>query len=196
MLSRWLGGLAAAAVALVAGVLVILDLTDAGLRRWWDAHALTTATVTGLLVLMITVLVVDQVVRLRQGKSRARAVAVQVAILRTQANTASREVSQVLAGSGDRDMAYEEFWTSTMMVLSVAPVLIDARTSRNFLERAQDLDGAMAQALSLLATVPGQEKFLAARLDDTLQALKSASTPLLQNLTPELQSAVRGDNPA
>jgi len=196
MLSRWLGGLAAAAVALVAGVLVILDLTDAGLRRWWDAHALTTATVTGLLVLMITVLVVDQVVRLRQGKSRARAVAVQVAILRTQANTASRAVSQVLAGSGDRDMAYEEFRTYTMMVLSVAPTLIDARTSRNFLERAQDLDGAMAQALSLLATVPGQENFLAARLDDTLQALKSASAPLLQNLTPELQSAVRGDNPA
>ena len=153
MLSRWLGGLAAAAVALVAGVLVILDLTDAGLRRWWDAHALTTATVTGLLVLMITVLVVDQVVRLRQGKSRARAVAVQVAILRTQANTASRAVSQVLAGSGDRDMAYEEFRTYTMMVLSVAPVLIDATTSRNFLERAQDLDAAMARALSVLSLI-------------------------------------------
>jgi hypothetical protein len=30
MLSRWLGGLAAAAVALVACVLVILDVTDAG----------------------------------------------------------------------------------------------------------------------------------------------------------------------
>jgi hypothetical protein len=82
-----------------------------------------------------------------------------------------------------------------MMVLSVAPVLIDARTSRNFLERAQDLDGAMARALSVLATVPGQEKFLAARLGDTLRVLKSASTPLLQSLTPELRSAVRGDNP-
>jgi hypothetical protein len=33
-------------------------------------------------------------------------------------------------------MAYEEFRTYTMMVLAVAPVLIDARTSRNFLERA------------------------------------------------------------
>ena len=85
MLSRWLGGLAAAAVALVACVLVILDVTDAGLRRWWDAHALTTDTVAGLLVLMITVLLVDQVVRLRQGNSRARAVAIQVAILMTQA---------------------------------------------------------------------------------------------------------------
>ena len=196
MLSRWLGGLAAAAVALVACVLVILDLTDAGLRRWWDAHALTAATVAGLLVLMITVLVVDQVVRLRQGNSRARAVAIQVAILMTQANTASRAVSQVLAGSGDRDMAYDEFRTYTMMVLSVAPVLIDARTSRNFLEQAQHLDGAMARALSVLATAPGQEKFSEARLDDALQALKSASTPLLQNLTPEMQSAVRGDHPA
>jgi BarA-like signal transduction histidine kinase len=196
VLSRWLGGLAAAAVALVACVLVILDLTDAGLRRWWDAHALTTDTVAGLLVLMITVLVVDQVVRLRQGNSRARAVAIQVAILRTQAGIASRAVSQVLAGSGDRDIAYEEFRTYTMMVLSVAPVLIDARTSRNFLERAQDLDAALAQALSVLAPVPGHGQVLAAQLDDTLQALKSASTPLLQNLTPEMRSAVRGDDPA
>jgi hypothetical protein len=193
MLSRWIGGLAAAAVTLVVCVLVILDLTDAGLQRWWDAHALTTDTFAGLLVLMITVLVVDQVVRLRQGNSRARAVAIQVAIVRTQANIASRAVSQVLAGSGDRDTAYEEFRTYTMMLLSVAPVLIDAVTSRNFLERAQDLDAAMAQALSVLATAPGQEKSSAAQLDDTLQALKSASTPLLQNLTPEMLSAVRGD---
>ena len=87
----------------MACVLVILDVTDAGLRRWWDAHALTTGTVTGLLVLMITVLVVDQVVRLRQGNSRARAVAIQVAILMTQANSASQAVSPVLAGSGDRE---------------------------------------------------------------------------------------------
>jgi hypothetical protein len=196
MPSRWLGWLAAAAAALVACVLVILDLTDAGLRGWWDDHALTTDTIAGLLVLMITVLVIDQVVRLRQGSSRARAVAIQVAILTTQANIASRAVSQVLAGSGDRDAAYEEFRTFTMMVLSVAPILIDARTSRNFLERAQDLDGAMAQALSVLAPVPGQEKSVAAQLDDTLQELKSASTPLIQNLPGEMRSSVRGDDPA
>jgi hypothetical protein len=194
MPSRWLGWLAAAVVALAACVLVILDLTDAGLRRWWDDHALTTDTVAGLLVLMITVLVVDQVVRLRQSNARARAVAVQVAILTTQANIAARAVSQVLAGSGDRDAAYEEFRTFTMMVLSVAPVLIDARTSRSFLERAQDLDAALAQALSVLATVPGQEKSVAAQLDHALQGLKSASTPLIQNLPGDLRSAVRGDH--
>jgi hypothetical protein len=196
MVSRSLGGLAAAAVALVACVLVVLDLSDAGLRRWWDDHALTTDIIGGLLVLMITVLVVDQVVRLRQGKSRARALAVQVAILRTQANIASRAVSRVVSGSGDRDMAYEEFRTFTLMLLSVAPILIEAKTSRTFLERAQDLDAAMAQALSVLATVPGQEHFPSARLDDALRALKSASTPLLQNLSAEMRSAVRSDDPA
>jgi hypothetical protein len=196
VLSRWLGGLAAAAVALVACVLVILDVTDAGVRRWWDDHALTTDTIAGLLVLMITVLVVDQVVRLRRGNSQARAVAVQVAILMTQANRASQEVSQVLAGSGDREMAGEEFRTYTMMLLSVAPVLIGGKTSRNFLEQAEHLDGEMALALSVLATASGQEKLSAARLDDAVQALKSASTPLLQNLTPEMRSAVRGDDPA
>ena len=196
MLSRWLGGLGAAAVALVACVLVILDLTDAGLRRWWDAHALTTDTVAGLLVLMITVLVVDQVVRLRQGNSRARAVAVQVAILMTQANTAAQAASQVLADSGDRDIARQEFRAYTMMLLAAAPVLIDAKTSRDFLEQAQHLDGDMALALNVLATASGQEKFPAGRLDGAVQALKSASTPLLQNLTPEMQLAVRGDHPA
>ena len=196
MLSRWLGGLSAAAIALVACVLVILDVTDAGVRRWWDDHALTTDTIAGLLVLLITVLVVDQVVRLRQGSSRARAVAVQVVILMTQANRASQAVSQVLALPGDRDAAYEEFRTYTMMVLAVAPILIDDKTTRNFLEQSQNLDGEMARALSVLGTAPGQGKFPASRLDDAVKALDTASAPLLQNLGPEIRSAVRGDDPS
>jgi hypothetical protein len=72
VLSRWQGGVAALVVTLVTGVLVILEVTDVGLRRWWAFHALTTDTVAGLLVLLITVLVVDQVVRLRQINGRAR----------------------------------------------------------------------------------------------------------------------------
>jgi hypothetical protein len=85
VLSRWQGGLGALIVTLVACALVILDLTDEGLRRWWAEHALTTGTVSGLLVLLITVLVADQVVRLRQINERARAVAAQAAIVTGQA---------------------------------------------------------------------------------------------------------------
>jgi hypothetical protein len=200
VLSRWQDGFAAAAVSLVACVLVILDVTDAGLRRWWDNHALTTDTVAGLLVLMITLLLVDQVLRLRQAKSRIDAVGVQVAIVMAQANRASQAVSRMLSGSGDQDMAVEEFRTYTMMLLSVAPVLIDDKTSRNFLERAQHLDGEMARALSMLTGTSGRPDAeitaQAARIDEAVQEVKSASTPLLRTLTPEVRSAVRGDGPA
>jgi hypothetical protein len=79
--------------------------------------------------------------------------------------------------------------------LSAAPLLIDAQMSRNFLEQAQHLDGEMALALSVLARKPGQANPQATRLDDAVQALNSASTPLLQNMDPEMRSAVRGDDP-
>ena len=82
-----------------------------------------------------------------------------------------------------------------MMLLAAAPVLIDDMTSRKFLEQAQHLDGEMAVALSVLARAPGQGNSSATRLDDAVQVLKSASTPLLQNLDPEMRSAVRGDHP-
>jgi hypothetical protein len=80
-------------------------------------------------------------------------------------------------------------------VLAAAPALIDAKMSRNFLEQAQHLDGEMASALTVLARAPGQGQrdSSATRLDNAVQGLKSASTPLLQNLDPEMRSAVRGD---
>ena len=60
VLPRWQGGCAALIVTVLTGVLVILDINDRAMRRWWDGHALTTDTVSGLLVLLITLLVVDQ----------------------------------------------------------------------------------------------------------------------------------------
>jgi uncharacterized membrane protein YcjF (UPF0283 family) len=112
VLSRWQGGFAALVATLATGALVILDVTDNGLRRWWAFHALTTDTVAGLLVLLITVLVVDQVVRLRQINSRARAVAAQAAIMVNQGIRSSQAVSQALAGAGDRDAAGDEVRTA------------------------------------------------------------------------------------
>ena len=196
VLSRWLGGLAALVVTLIACALVILDLTDGGLRRWNDVHALTTDTVAGLLVLLITVLVADQVIRLSQINARARAVAAQAAIVVTQAIRSSQAVSQALAGSGDRDAASDEFRTYMMMLLVGAPVLIDAKVSRNFLEQAQALGGEMARALAATAKTPGQASYLTARLDDAVQQLRTASTPMLQVLDPETLQVIRGDQPA
>src|SRR5260370_5959 len=72
VLSRWQGGLAAAVVTLLTGVLVILDVTDAAMRRWWGGHALTTHTVSGLLLPLITPPVIDQGGRRPQIHARAR----------------------------------------------------------------------------------------------------------------------------
>ncbi len=196
MLSRWQGGFAALVVTLVACALVSLDVTDGGLRRWWAGHALTTDTVAGLLVLLITVLVVDQVLRLRQINDRSRAVAAQAAIVVTQAIRSSQAVSQALTGSGDQDAAGDEFRTYMMMLLVGAPVLIDAKASRNFLEQAQHLGAEMARALGVTARPSGQADYPVTRLDDAVQQLKTASTPLLQVLDPETRIAIRGDDPA
>ena len=102
MLSRWQGGIAALIVTLLTCALVIGDVTDGAMRRWWTGYALITDTVSGLLVLLITLLVVDQVVRLRQINDRARAVAAQTAIIMAQAVRASRSVTKGSGGGRGR----------------------------------------------------------------------------------------------
>jgi hypothetical protein len=196
VLSRWQGGLAAIVVTLAAGTLMVLDVTDAALRRWWSGHALTTDMVSGLLGLLITVLVIDQVVRLRQINDRARAVAAQAAIMVNQAIRSSQAVSQALANSGDRDAAGDEFRTYMMMLLVGAPVLIDAKASRNFLEQAQYLGGEMAIVLGVTPGRPSHANASTTRLDEAVQRLKDASAPLLQVLDPETRAAVRGEDPS
>jgi hypothetical protein len=194
VLSRWPGLLAATVVTLVTGTLVILDLSDAQERRWWDGHAITTDTMSGLLVLLITVLVVDQVVSRRQFNDRARAIAAQAAIVATQARRTAQAVSAaVFPGDdqGDRDAAVDEFRTYMMMLLVAAPVLIDAKVSRDFLEQAQALGGELARALA--AQPPGATPASPGRLNDAAQRLREASAPLLQVLDPETRAAVRGD---
>ena len=198
MLSRWQGGIAALVVTLLTGVLVIGDITDNVMRRWWATHALTTDTVSGLLVLLITVLVVDQVLRLRQINDRARAVAAQAAIVMTQAVRASRSVAKGAAegaDEGDRDAAADDLRTYMMMLMVGAPVLIDAKVSRNFLEQAQAVAGLMALAQGATAGSASAAS-AGARLDGAVQKLRAASTPLMAVLDPEAQAAIRGDGPA
>jgi hypothetical protein len=190
----WQGWLAAIAATLVAAGLVIAEIADTGLRHWWSGHALTTDTVSGLLVLLITLLVVNQVVHRRQVRSRARAVAAQAAILVGQAIRADRAVSAARDGSGDRDSAADEVRTYMMMLLVGAPLLIEDRTSRAFLEQAQYLGGEMTRVLLVLAKTPrtpakpgapakpAKPPAPDARLKDAVARVRKTAAPLLQQL--------------
>jgi hypothetical protein len=189
--TRWLGWLAAVLAMLITLALVVVELTDAGQRRWWAAHPLTTDTVAGLLVLLVTVLVVNQLLNRRQARQRGHAVAAQAAIIGAQAARAAKAVSSVTGGSGDRGAASDGFRTYMMMLLVGAPVLIDDPVARHFLEQAQYLGGVMARTLALIdrptggAAVPGES------LDNAVQQLHSAAVPLLQLLSPRVRDSIQ-----
>jgi len=100
---RFTGWLAAGLAMLITLTLVVVELTDAGQRRWWAAHPLTTDTVAGLLVLLVTVLVVNQLLTRRQARQRGHAVAAQAAIMVAQAVRSTKALSSVIDGPGARD---------------------------------------------------------------------------------------------
>lgn len=210
MLTRWAGWPAALLVTLLTIALVLGDLLDQGVRRWWAIHTLTTSTVSGLLVLLITVLVADQLLSRRQARDRARAVAAQAAIVVAQAARAGKAVAGVTADRADdtdqdaRDAAADEVRTYMMMLLVAAPVLIENRVSRHFLEEAQHLGGVLAATLTspgrpAAAPTAGASTAGAATTgastagttaagagwDDAVARLRAASIPLLRSLNPE-----------
>src|SRR5579859_5251590 len=117
MSTRLVGWLAAVLATLIMLELVLAEVVDAGQRRWWAAHPLTTDTVAGLMVLLVTVLVVNQLLNRRQAGQRGHAVAAQAGILMAQAARSAQAVSSVLGGSGDRDAASDGFRSYMMMLL-------------------------------------------------------------------------------
>jgi hypothetical protein len=179
-------------VALVAG-----ELTNAGQRRWWDARPLTTDTVSGLLVLLITVLVVNQLLNRRQARQRGHAVAAQAAIMAAQATRSVKAMSSALSGPGDRDAAADGFRTYMSMLLQGAPVLIEDPVARHFLEQAQYLGAVMANALMEINRSPGgtgqpdSASRSAKELDDAVQQFHSASAPLIQLLSPATRDSLQ-----
>jgi hypothetical protein len=192
VLKRWQGWLGALVVTLVVTGLVIADLSDARLRLWWDGHALTTDTVSGVLVLLVTLLVVDQLVRRQQVRLRSRAVAAQAAIVVGQASRSAKAVQAAMDGSGERDAATDEVRTYMLMLLVSAPVLIDAPVSRNFLEQAQYLGGELFRVLTVMARTP-DKKVSGDKLDEAVRRLRDASGPLLQVLDLPEQLAASQD---
>jgi hypothetical protein len=180
VLTRWYGGFAAVAVTLGTITLVVLELTDTGFRHWWAARPLTTDTAAGVLVVLVTVLVVNQVVTRRQVSDRSRAIAAQAAIVMAQAMRSAQTVTAALAGTGDRDTATDEVRTYMIMLLVGAPVLIDTPVSRDFLEQAQHLGGEMARVAGLIGKTSGAREDSQARIDRSVARLRAASAPLLQ----------------
>ena len=185
MSNRFLGWPPAILATLITVALVVDELTDAGQRRWWSARPLTTDTVAGLLVLLITVLVVNQLLNRRQSRQRGHAVAAQAA-------RSAQAVSALADGSGDRDAASDGFRTYMLMLLTGAPVLINDPTARHFLEQAQYLGGLMARTLAVIDKSPKGTVAPDDGLQDAVRQLQSAAAPLLQLLTPAVRDAING----
>jgi hypothetical protein len=190
--SRTKGWGAALAVTLVALVLAVLDVDDGSVRGWWVRHAFTTSIVSGILVLLVTVLIVNRVLSVRQLRDRSRAIAAQAAIVMSQAARATRAVVAVLKG-GDRDTASDELRTYMTMLLISAPVLIDAFLSRTFLEEAQTLGAALARALAATRDSEPTDE-LRVRLDAAVDRMRAVSQPLLDILKPEERLVVTAED--
>jgi hypothetical protein len=191
MSMRLIGWLAAGLAMLITLTLVVGELTDSGQRRWWAARPLTTDTVAGLLVLLVTVLVVNQLLNRRQARQRGHAVAAQAAIMVAQAVRSTKVVSSVIDGPGDRGAASDGFRTYMMVLLIGAPVLIGDPVARRFLEQAQYLGGVMAGMLAAVERSPDGAAMPGDRLDDAMQQLRSAAAPLLQLLSPGTRDSIQ-----
>jgi hypothetical protein len=189
--TRLLGWGAAVLATVITLAIVVGELTDARQRRWWAARPLTTDTVSGLLVLLVTVLVVNQLLNRRQARQRGHAVAAQAAIMVAQGARSAKAVSSLIDGSGDRDAASDGFRSYMMMLLTGAPVLINDPIARHFLEQAQYLGGIMARTLTLIDRSPHGPAVSADGLNDAMHQLQSAAAPLLQQLNPEMRDAIQ-----
>ena len=191
MPARLTGWSAAILATLVTLALVVGELTDAGQRRWWAARPLTTDTVAGLLVLLITVLVVNQLLNMRQSRQRGHAVAAQAAIMAAQAARSAKAISSLLDGSGDRDAASDGFRTYMLMLLTGAPVLMDDPVARRFLEQSQYLGGIMGRALAAVDRSADGAAVPDTGIADAMRQLRGAAAPLLKQLSPAMRDSIQ-----
>jgi hypothetical protein len=186
MSKRGLAWPGALSVMVITAVLVVLDLSDVSVHRSWANHAFTASVLSGVLVLLLTVLIVDRVTHGRQVRNQSRAVAAQAAIIVGQASRTVDAVKQASRSDEDVDAASDELRTYTQMLLTSAPVLIDAELPRAFLEAAQ------AFAAQLFRAVRGSHTDSATveRLDRSLKQLQAAAAPLLDALSSQQRAAV------
>lgn len=195
MLKGWLaasGGVrawsGALAVLVIAVALVVLDTTVRLVHVYWSRHSFTSSVVSGLLVLMLTVLIVDRVVHIREIGNQSRAMGAQAAFIVTQAGRTADAINRASSSPDDLDAASGELRTYMLMLLTSAPVLIDAKVSRAFLETADRFGMQLARALRATGSDQGHAR--KSGLDDGAKQLREAAGPLLNALNPDERAAV------
>ncbi len=186
-----MAGGGALAVMVVTATLVVLDIGDGSVHRYWSRHSFASSVLSGLLVLLLTVLIVDRVARIRQLRSQSRAIAAQAAVIVGQAARTADAVARTSSSADDHDEASEELRTYTQMLLTSAPVLIDAEVSRTFLEAAQRLAAQLFRALRDGGDQTAEQR--KTRLDAAVEQLRRDAGPLLEPLTRDQRVAASSD---
>ena len=177
----------ALAVSVITVTLVLLDIIDRSAHRYWSRHSFTSSVLSGVLVLLLTVLIIDRVARRRSVRNQSRAIAAQAAIIIAQAARTMDVIRTPGRPPEDRKAAAEELRGYTQMLLTSAPVLIDADRSRAFLEAAQRLAAEMFWALR---RDDDNEGVANARLDAAAKQLRVAAVPVLTVLSPQERAAL------
>jgi hypothetical protein len=188
VLKVWQASVATVLVAVLSLALVVLDLSDDAFRRWWSARAFTTDALAGILVVLITVLIVNQALGIRRDRERFRATAAQASMVLSQAIRASRAALSC-AASRDRTAASDELRTYMIMLMLAAPILIESKTPRAFLEDAQKLGGMLMQFQNPELQLPVKTVASEAQLEEALHQVKAKAAPLLAPLTAEERTA-------
>jgi hypothetical protein len=190
MRARYLAWSGALTVTAVTAALVILDLTVGSVHRFWSRHSFTSSVVAGLLVLLLTVLIVERVVRIRQLRKQSRAVAIQAAIIVAQAQRTADAIVDTAPLAADQEVALDELRTYTQMLFTSTPVLIDEPAPRAFLETAQHTAGQLYAALR--GAGAENVKDTKSRFDAAIDQVRRAAAPLVQTLDRQQLEAVFG----
>jgi hypothetical protein len=179
----WSGALL---VTVITVSLLLLDISNGSVHRYWSRHSFTSSVLSGVLVLLLTVLIIDRVTRNRQLRGRSRAIAAQAGIIARQADRALDAIKTSERSAEGRDVAIDELRTYTQMLLISAPVLIDESLSRAFLEAAQRLAAEVFWALR----AAGDEDVAETRLDAAVKDLRNAAEPVVRALSRQELAAV------
>ena len=156
----------------IAVTLVVLDLSDSSVHRYWSRHSFTSSVLSGLLVLLLTVLIVDRVARARQLRGESRAIAAQAVVILAQALRAAHAIARTAPAEGNREDAAAELRIYTQMLVTSTPVLIGADSPRSFLETAQRVG---VQLLRGLRDQSGQAQEV--QVNAALRHLRDAAAP-------------------